>query len=396
MGASRKITAMMQGSSWIRRMFEAGTQLRAEHGADRVFDFSIGNPDVEPPAAFQEALREVAAERVTRKHGYMPNAGYPEVREQVARQVSREQGVEVGAGQVIMSCGAAGGMNAALKAILDPGDQVIVSAPCFAEYGSYVDNHGGTLVTVPTLPDFDLDVAGVEARVTQQTAAVLINSPNNPTGRVYPESTLRALAAALDRCRARTGRTVFLLSDEPYRNLVFDGTRVPGIFGIYPHSMIATSYSKDLSLPGERIGFVAVCPAADEARSIVDGIVLCTRILGFVNAPALMQRVVARLQGQSVDVEIYRRKRDLFYDSLTRMGYRMVKPQGAFYLFPQAPGGDDLAMVSALQEELILVVPGRGFSLPGYFRIAFCVDTPVIERSLAGFERVIRRWGASA
>jgi aspartate aminotransferase len=372
-------------------MFEAGSQLRAQHGAERVCDFSLGNPDVEPPAAFQEALMEVAAARVPRKHGYMPNAGYPEVRERIAVQVSREQGVTVGAEDVVMSCGAAGGMNSALKAILDPGDEVIVSAPFFAEYGSYVDNHGGALVVASSGPDFDLDVPGIEKLVTERTAAVLINSPNNPSGRVYPRETLRALGDMLHRCRARTGRTVYLVSDEPYRNLVFDDTEVPGIFGIYPHSIVTTSYSKDLSLPGERIGYVAVSPEAEDHRAVTDAVILCTRILGYVNAPALMQRVVARLQGERVDVEIYRRKRDLFCSALGQMGYEFHRPQGAFYLFPRAPGGDDLALVSALQEELILVVPGRGFAFPGYFRIAFCVDTPVIERSLEGFQRVARK-----
>jgi aspartate aminotransferase len=372
-------------------MFEAGSQLRAQHGAERVCDFSLGNPDVEPPAAFQEALMEVAAARVPRKHGYMPNAGYPEVRERIAVQVSREQGVTVGAEDVVMSCGAAGGMNSALKAILDPGDEVIVSAPFFAEYGSYVDNHGGVLVVASSGPDFDLDVPGIEKLVTERTAAVLINSPNNPSGRVYPRETLRALGDMLHRCRARTGRTVYLVSDEPYRNLVFDDTEVPGIFGIYPHSIVTTSYSKDLSLPGERIGYVAVSPEAEDHRAVTDAVILCTRILGYVNAPALMQRVVARLQGERVDVEIYRRKRDLFCSALGQMGYEFHRPQGAFYLFPRAPGGDDLALVSALQEELILVVPGRGFAFPGYFRIAFCVDTPVIERSLEGFQRVARK-----
>jgi aspartate aminotransferase len=372
-------------------MFEAGSQLRAQHGAERVCDFSLGNPDVEPPAAFQEALMEVAAARVPRKHGYMPNAGYPEVRERIAVQVSREQGVTVGAEDVVMSCGAAGGMNSALKAILDPGDEVIVSAPFFAEYGSYVDNHGGALVVASSGPDFDLDVPGIEKLVTERTAAVLVNSPNNPSGRVYPRETLRALGDMLHRCRARTGRTVYLVSDEPYRNLVFDDTEVPGIFGIYPHSIVTTSYSKDLSLPGERIGYVAVSPEAEDHRAVTDAVILCTRILGYVNAPALMQRVVARLQGERVDVEIYRRKRDLFCSALGQMGYEFHRPQGAFYLFPRAPGGDDLALVSALQEELILVVPGRGFAFPGYFRIAFCVDTPVIERSLEGFQRVARK-----
>jgi aspartate aminotransferase len=388
---SSKVRASMESSSWIRRMFEAGTALRAEHGADAVCDFSLGNPDVEPPREFQKALEEIVASRIVRKHGYMPNAGYPEVRAKVAEQVGREQGVPLAGESVVMSCGASGAMNAALKTILDPGDEVIASIPCFMEYNAYVDNHGGKLLLAPSLPDFDLDVAAVESLIGPRTAAIIINSPHNPTGRIYPEKTLRSLSAMLMAAARRTGRPIYLLSDEPYRKLAYDGARVPGVMALYPHTLVLSSYSKDLSLPGERIGFVAVSPEADDARPLVDGIILCTRILGYVNAPGLMQRVVSRIQGVSVDVEIYRRKRDLFCSALSSMGYRFTVPQGAFYIFPKAPGGDDLAFVQALQKELILVVPGRGFSLPGYFRIAYCVDTRVIERSLDGFRRVIGR-----
>jgi aspartate aminotransferase len=279
-----------------------------------------------------------------------------------------------------------------LKTILNPGDEVIASTPCFMEYGFYADNHGGKLVLAPTAPGFDLDVAAIEARIGPRTAALIVNSPNNPTGRVYPEATLRSLARMLDRAGRKHGRAIYILSDEPYRKLVYDGVTVPSILALYPHSIVATSYSKDLSLPGERIGYLAVNPAADDAARLVDGIILCTRILGYVNAPALMQRVVGRLQGVSVDVEIYRKKRDLFCTALAGMGYELAVPQGAFYLFPKAPGGDDLAFVQALQGERVLVVPGRGFSFPGWFRIAYCVDTAVIERSLAGFEAVARRF----
>jgi len=394
MPVSRRIASSLENSSWIRRMFEAGNVLRAKHGADKVCDLSLGNPDVEPPAEFQAALVEAVSARVARKHGYMPNAGYPDVRARVAEQASREQGVSLGAEHVVMSVGASGAMNSALKAILDPGAEVIASTPCFMEYISYVDNHGGTLVLTPSRPDFDLDVDAIQSRITDRTAALIINSPNNPTGRIYPEPTLRRLAAMLRAASERAGRAIYLLSDEPYRKLAYDGAQVPGVMALYPHSIVVTSYSKDLSLPGERIGFAAVNPAADDAGKLVDGIILATRILGYVNAPALMQRVICSLQGLSVDVEIYRRKRDLFCSALSSMGYQFAVPQGAFYIFPKAPGGDDLAFVQALQEELVLVVPGRGFSLPGYFRIAYCVDTPVIERSLRGFERVIRRLGA--
>jgi aspartate aminotransferase len=390
---SSKVKASMESSSWIRRMFEAGAILRAEHGADKVCDFSLGNPDVEPPREFQRALEEVVLAPVVRKHGYMPNAGYPDARARVAEQVSREQGIPLSGDDVVMSCGASGAMNAALKTILEPGDEVIASVPCFMEYSSYVDNHGGKLVLAPSLPDFDLDVTAIEGLIGPRTAALIINSPNNPTGRIYPETTLRRLAEMLTRTAQKTGRPIYLLSDEPYRKLAYDGVRVPGIMALYPHTLVMSSYSKDLSLPGERIGFVAASPQADDAKRLVDGIILCTRILGYVNAPGLMQRVVSRIQGMSVDVEIYRRKRDLLCSALSSMGYAFDVPQGAFYVFPRAPGGDDLAFVTALQKELILAVPGRGFGLPGYFRVAYCVDTPVIERSLEGFRRVMRSLG---
>ena len=393
MPVSRKIAHSLENSSWIRKMFETGNVLRAAHGAEKVCDLSLGNPDVEPPAAFQKALEEAVTARVAKKHGYMPNAGYPEVRARVAAQVASEQGAPVDAAHVVMSVGASGAMNSVLKAILDPGAEVIASIPCFMEYVSYVDNHGGTLVMAPSRPDFDLDVKAIESKITPRTAAVIVNSPNNPTGRIYPEATLRELSAMLREAGKRIGHAIYILSDEPYRKLAYGGARVPGIMGLHPHSIVVTSYSKDLSLPGERIGFAAVNPAADDSARLVDGIILATRILGYVNAPALMQRVICSLQGLAVDVEIYRRKRDLFCSALSSMGYQFAVPEGAFYIFPRAPGGDDLAFVNALQEELVLVVPGRGFSMAGWFRIAYCVDTPVIERSLSGFERVIQKLG---
>jgi aspartate aminotransferase len=293
-----------------------------------------------------------------------------------------------------MSCGAAGGLNAALKALLDPGDEVIASVPYFVEYGGYADNHGGTLVLAPTKGDFDLDVAAIESKIGPRTAALIVNSPNNPTGRVYPERTIRELAAMLGAASRRSGRTVYLVSDEPYRHVVYDGVRVPSVLAAYPHTVVVTSHSKDLSLPGERIGSVAVNPAAEDAKQLVDAVVTATRLLGYVNAPALMQRVTARLQGVSVNPALYRTRRDRLYDALTGMGYAMARPEGAFYLFPKAPGGDDLAFVRALQDELVLAVPGRGFGLPGYFRIAYCVDQAVIERSLEGFRRAIARFPA--
>ncbi|MCX7031662.1 MAG: pyridoxal phosphate-dependent aminotransferase [Spirochaetes bacterium] len=394
MGVSAKMKRSLEGTSWIRRMFEVGAELAAKHGPGKVCDFSLGNPDVEPPAAFQTALEAVVRERVPHKHGYMPNAGYPEVRAAVAGHLSTELGTTLSAGDVVMSCGAAGGLNAVLKTLLDPGDEVVASVPYFMEYGGYADNHGGSLVLAPTRGDFNLDVAAIEAKIGPRTAAVIVNSPNNPTGRVYPERTIRDLGAMLAAASRRVGRTVYLVSDEPYRHVVYDGVKVPSVFAAYPHSIVITSYSKDLSLPGERIGCVAVHPGAEDAKTVVAAVVTATRMLGFVNAPALMQRVVARLQGLSVDPALYRTRRDRLYDALAGLGYTAARPEGAFYLFLKAPGGDDLAFIRALQDELVLAVPGRGFGMPGYFRLAYCVDEAVIERSLEGFRRAIAKFPA--
>ena len=385
MAVASGILTMMQRSSWIRAMFEIGIQLKKQYGAENVYDFSLGNTDVDPPESFLRILAEEAS--VARKgvHGYMPNAGYPDVRSVIADYLTDQHGIAFTERYVLMTCGAGGALNVALKTLLNPGDEVLASVPCFMEYGFYTSNHGGTLKLVPSREDFDLDVDAFEAAISPKTAAVIVNSPNNPSGRVYPESTIAALAVMLERKSAEIGRAIYLISDEPYRRIVYDGVTVPGVFSHYRNTIVATSYSKDLSLPGERIGWLATNPKADDVENLVDGQILCNRILGFVNAPALMQRVVARLQGESVDVGIYRRRRDLLCRSLSEIGYRFTVPQGAFYLFPRAPGGDDVEFVRKLQNERVLAVPGTGFGLPGYFRIAFCVSEDIISRSIDGF-----------
>jgi aspartate aminotransferase len=372
-------------------MFEEGARLKALHGVDQVFDFSLGNPDLDPPEDFRKVLGAVAAEDHPGVHAYMPNAGYEETRAGVAEYVSGEQGVTVGSEHVVMTCGAAGALNCILKTLLDPGDEVIVPAPYFVEYGFYADNHGGQIRVVPTREDFSLDLEAIETAVSAQTKVVLINSPNNPTGQLYDASSVGRLGELLAVSCRKFGKPVYLVSDEPYRKIVYDGVAAPSILGAYRNSIVATSYSKDISLPGERIGYLVVHPQADEAQELLAGMVLANRILGFVNAPALMQRVVGAIQGSCVDVAVYQARRDRFCQGLAEAGYEFVKPRGAFYLFPRSPDPDDVAFVRILQGENILVVPGSGFGAPGYFRISYCVGEQTIENALPGFARARQR-----
>jgi aspartate aminotransferase len=392
MSIAAKIRVILEKASWIRKMFEEGAQLKAKYGAENVFDFSLGNPNLEPPARFKEVLIQVAGASGAGHHSYMPNTGYASVRQAVAEFLSTEQGAAVTANEVIMTCGAAGALNVILKAILDPADEVITPAPYFVEYGFYVDNHGGVLKTVPTKSDFTLDLEAIQGAITAKTKAVLINSPNNPSGQVYSEESLTQLGALLGEEGRRFERTLYLISDEPYRKITYDGVQVPALFSCYPESMIATSYSKDLSIPGERIGFLAINPQSTYKEDLLAGMALANRTLGYVNAPALMQRAIESLQGVSVDMAAYQEKRDLVCDGLSECGYEFIRPKGAFYLFPKSPVPDDVAFVRALQEELILTVPGRGFGCPGFFRIAFCVEDNTIKKAMPGFRRVFKRF----
>ena len=392
MTIAKKIEEFMGRSSWIRKMFEEGARLKAEHGAENVFDFSLGNPNLPPPDKFNEVLRDTVDSCGLGDHCYMPQAGYPQVCDSVAEYLTKEQAVAVSNREVIMTCGAAGALNVMLKALLDPGDEVITPTPCFVEYMFYVDNHGGQLKMVPTHPDFSLDLEALEAAITPKTKAVIVNSPNNPTGQIYSEESLKALGDLLTNKSRETGRTIYLLSDEPYRKIIYDGAKVPSVFKCYAESVIGTSYSKDISIPGERIGFAAVNPEATHKESLMAGMTLTNRILGYVNAPALMQRVVACMQGLSVDIGEYKRKRDLLCDGLADCGYDFTKPPGAFYLFPRTPIEDDVKFVKTLQEELILVVPGSGFAGPGHFRIAFCCDDNTIVNAMPGFKRAIEKF----
>jgi aspartate aminotransferase len=389
MTIAKNIEGILSKSSWIRKMFEEGARLKAIHGAENVYDFSLGNPNLDPPAAFRTILKTLLEQEPPGCHGYMPNTGYPEVRKSVADYLCAEQAVSISADEIIMTCGAAGGLNVILKAITDPGDEILTPTPHFVEYGFYVGNHGGVLKTAPAYPDFTLNIEAISQAITPKTKAVLINSPNNPTGQIYSEESLMALGEVLSRKGKAFGRTIYLMADEPYRKVIYDGVRVPSVFGCYAESIMTTSYSKDISIPGERIGFIAVNPIATYKETLLGAMALTNRILGFVNAPALMQRVVARMQGASVDISAYARKRELLCSGLSECGYDFVKPPGTFYLFPRTPISDDVEFVRALQKELILVVPGSGFGGPGHFRIAFCVSDDTIIKSMPGFKRVM-------
>lgn len=388
MTVSRYIEESVKNASFIRKMFEQGMVLKKKIGAENVFDFSLGNPDLEPPKEFFNVILDFMKAPQKGMHGYMPNAGFPEVREAVAEKISKEQESKVPASHVIMTCGAAGGMNVIFKTILDPGDEVIVPRPCFVEYGFYIKNHGGEMVLVESAKDFTLNISAIEKAITKKTRAVLITSPNNPTGRVYPESQIQKLGELIQQ--AGKDRPIYLIADEPYREIVYDGVKVPSIFRHCTHSIIATSFSKTLSIPGERIGYVAVNPSMHDSETILSGLVFSNRILGFVNAPALMQRVVAKLVNVSVPIEVYKKRRDIFYNGLVDAGYDVVKPEGAFYLFCKSPISDDTSFVNHILKYNILVVPGSGFAGPGYFRIAYCTDEDTIIRSLPSFKKALQ------
>ncbi len=390
MAISKKIEEFMEQASWIRRMFEEGLRLKQEYGEDKVFDLSLGNPVMEPPEEVMDVLSAAAQDRTPGLHRYMANAGLEEVRAAVANALSPECKVELGSNDIIMICGAAGGLNITLKTLLDPGDEVIVFAPYFVEYFFYVDNHGGKAVAVPTREDFTLDIDALKQAINSKTKAVIINSPNNPTGVVYSRQSLKDLAAALKEKSSELGQPIYLISDDPYKKIAFDGVETPNICEFYDHSIYITSHSKDLAVPGERIGYVAVHPNCASAREVMAGLIFSNRVLGFVNAPALFQRVVKDVQNVTVDVEPYRRRRDLLYNELTRIGYEVVKPQGAFYFFPKSPLADEMEFIRLLTAKKVLVVPGRGFGAPGYFRISYCFPDRVIEGALTGLAEVYR------
>ncbi|HEV8142338.1 MAG TPA: pyridoxal phosphate-dependent aminotransferase [Methylomirabilota bacterium] len=384
---SKAVAANLTKASWIRRMFEEGARLKLERGAEKVFDFSLGNPEIEPPPAVLAAARRVLESDTPHLHAYMPNAGHVKVREAVARRISNATGLPYTANHILMTVGAGAALNTVLKALLDPGDEVITVAPFFAEYVFYAENHGGRLVVVPPKADLTPDIAKLEAAITPKTRAILVNSPNNPSGVIYPESTFRDIETLL----ACSAQPIVVISDEPYRALVFDDVKVPEVPPLVTRSIVATSWSKSLAIPGERIGYLAFSPRMPEAGELFEACTFTSRVLGFVNAPALWQWVVAEVGDQVIDVAPYREKRDLMYDGLTKIGYQCVKPQGAFYVFPRTPIDDDVAFVRLLAEEGVLAVPGSGFGMPGHIRISLTVERDTVVRALPGFERAFRK-----
>lgn len=396
-----QIKLSMAGSSWIRKMFEKGLELKKQYGADRVCDFSLGNPDVPPPAKTKEVLEAIAAKAIEPLGlGYCPNAGLPPVREAIAGYLSKQQSCAIDAGHVIMTVGAAGALVSFFRAVVEPGDEIICPAPYFVEYGSYCGHFGGVLKAIASKPDegFRPDFDAMEAAITPKTRAFLVNSPNNPTGCIYSEADMRRLADIVNRVNAQreaelgdAARPLYLLSDEPYRAFAYDGAVVPPVMPLTPYAVVLGSFSKTLSLAGERIGYVAIHPEMPDGAMLVNAVTLTNRTLGFVNAPVIGQRLAAQLLDQTVDLEIYDRRRKLMAKVLREAGIEFTEPKGAFYFFPKAPGGDDLKFVDALQEELILVVPGRGFGMAGHVRLSCSVDEKIIARSAEGFKRAVAK-----
>lgn len=391
---SEKMLGFVKNSSAIRAMFEEGKKMAAIYGAENVYDYSLGNPSVEPPKRVKEAIVEVLEEdEPNLVHGYMLNAGYEDVRKKVADSLNQRFDTAFDADNILMTVGAAGGLNVILKTLLNPGEEVIVFAPFFGEYTNYVKNYDGELVVIsPDTETFQPNLKEFAEKISEKTKAVIINTPNNPTGVVYSEKTIMALAEIMYKAQDAFGTSIYLIADEPYRELAYDGVEVPYLTKYYENTIVGYSYSKSLSLPGERIGYLVIPSEADEAEDIKAAASVANRILGFVNAPSLMQRAVAKCLEEKTDVAAYDKNRKLLYEKLVEYGYSCVKPEGAFYLFVKALEEDDAAFVTKAKEFHLLLVPGSAFGCPGYVRLAYCVSTEMIERSLPAFKELARAY----
>ena len=387
---AEKMKPYVKNNSAIRMMFEEGNRLRAKYGADKVFDFSLGNPSVPAPDSVREAIIDLVNNTdPTVLHGYMSNAGFEDVRQTIAESLNKRFDTKFSAKNLIMTVGAASGLNVILKTILNPGEEVIVFAPYFLEYGAYVRNYDGVLVEIsPDTTTFQPNLEEFEQKITAKTRAVIVNTPHNPTGVVYSEETIKKLAAILEKKQQEFGSVIYLISDEPYRELAYDGVEVPYLTKYYKNTLVCYSYSKSLSLPGERIGYVLVPDEVDDARTIYAAVCGAGRALGFVCAPSLIQHVIAKCAGQVSDLSVYKKNRDLLYDSLTSYGFTCVHPDGAFYLFMKTPEPDAYAFCEKAKKHELLLVPGDDFGAPGFVRIAYCVTTAQIERALPAFKEL--------
>jgi len=391
---NQKIVASLGKSSMIRAMFEAGARLKAEYGEENVFDFSLGNPEIEPPVQVQETIRKYVNSQTPGLHYYMNNAGYQDVRAKVAEYLQKKSGVPLTHDNILMVCGAAAGMNVTLKALLNPGEEVIVLSPFFVEYLSYIDNADGKPVIVKTEKDtFQIDVEAVKNSITPKTKGIILNSPNNPTGVVYSRESLERLRGAIEEKEKEFGTSIFILSDEPYVRIVYDGIELPNMLSVFKNCIVINSFSKSHALPGERIGYVAVSSRIDDVETLMAAMITLNRTLGFVNAPALFQKVVAENLDVAVDTAFYQEKRDILYNHITSVGFECVKPSGAFYLFMKSPIEDEVEFCATAQKYNLLIVPGSGFGCPGYVRIAYCYDTAMIKRSLDAFTKLAREYG---
>lgn len=391
---SRKIKETLESpsSGVIRKMFEEGALLKQKYGEENVFDFSIGNPDLEPPEEVFEAIKEFSLDRTPMSHGYMPNSGYRETREAMAEKTSLEQETDVSWENIVMSCGAAGALNCIFKSLLNPGDEVIVPSPYFAEYGNYIKNHGGEIRLVRTRDDFSLDIEAIKDALNEKTAAVLINSPNNPSGKIYSDENISSLASCLKENAGKTGRLPYIICDEPYRAIRYGGKRVASVFPKYANSIVATSFAKNLSLPGERIGYIAVNPSCEDGKTLVAALNLSIRILGFVNAPAFFQKVIAKSWNSECDYSLYEKRCREIKSVMDYAGLKYAEPEGAFYLWVKVPDSwkdDDMAFVNHLKKFNILCAPGSGFGGKGWFRISYCVSEKTILNSKESFYKAV-------
>lgn len=376
----------------IRKMFEEGAVLKKKYGEDKVYDFSLGNPDLDPPEEVINAIKEVASDESHMCHGYMSNAGYPEARDAMAKKTSQEQGIDVPQESIIMAVGAAGALNTVIKALVNAGDEIMVPCPYFAEYDHYIHNHGAEICRVKTKDDFSLDIEAIKASLSEKTAGIIINSPNNPTGKIYSEKDIKALADCLKEHGKKTGRLPYIICDEPYRAITYDNKKVAAVFPEYPNAVVVTSFAKNLSIPGERIGYIAVNPAAEDFKQMVAACSLVTRILGYVNAPALFQKVIAKSWNAKCDYSLYEKRCKEIMEVMDYAGLKYAKPEGAFYLFVKVPEGwndDDMAFTNHLKKFNILCAPGSGFAGKGWFRISYCVAESTILNSKEAFKKAV-------